>query len=149
LRAQRPWCIGFARGVAKAALFITENPAAGAYIFLTMYPPPRPKRVEAQSDPVASPPPSPAERIEAQTDAILGRLRRRMPLYRSYDRAVIKAGYIAPAEWQAEVKYAPEEAKIPDSSIFFTDALIDEINQFDADAIRRQARDFPLPFPKA
>ena len=37
------------------------------------------------------------------------------------------------------------EDQVKDTSRFFTNALIDDVNAFDAETIRRQAREFKLP----
>ena len=133
LRDHRDWAVGFARGVAKAAVFARANPEAAAWAFIQLYPEAAPK----------------GKSPEEQVRAILGPLSRRIKLYASYNPAVTQWGWIDPAEWVEEVKFAHVEAKIPDPSTFYTDDLIADINRFDAAAIKAQALSYPLPFRKS
>jgi NitT/TauT family transport system substrate-binding protein len=130
LHDHRNWAVAFARGVAKAALFARTNPAAAAYLFIQMFPEAAPKN----------------RSLQEQVQAITVPLSLRMKLYRSYDPNVTQWGYIDPAEWREEVKFAGAESKIPDPSIFYTDDLIAEVNQFDQQAVKDLALSFPLPF---
>jgi NitT/TauT family transport system substrate-binding protein len=133
LRDHRAWAVGFGRGVAKAAVFTRANPQAAAYAFIQMYPEAAPR----------------GKSVEEQVHAILGSLSRRLKLYASYNPAVTQWGYIDPAEWVEEVKFAHAEQKIPDPSIFYTDDLIADINRFDAAAVKAQALAYKLPFQKS
>jgi NitT/TauT family transport system substrate-binding protein len=133
LHDHRAWAVGFARGVAKAEVFARANPEAAAYVFIQMFPEAAPK----------------GKSLEAQVHAIVGPLSKRLKLYRSYNPAVKQWGYIDPAEWKAEVKFAGVENKIPDPSLFYTDDLIADINQFDEKKIKAQALAYRLPFKKS
>lgn len=130
LKNHRKWAVGLARGVAKASIFIRQNPEAASYLFIKMFPEAAPKGKDLQQ----------------QVKAIMVPVTKRLPLYRSYDKSVTKWGQISPAEWQEEVKFANAQSKIADPSIFYTNALIDEINRFDQNKIREQAKNFKLPW---
>jgi NitT/TauT family transport system substrate-binding protein len=133
LRDHRAWAVGFARGVAKAEVFARANPAAAAAVFIQMYPEAAPK----------------GRTLEDQVHAIVAPLSKRLTLYKSYNPIVTQWGYIDPAEWVEEVKFAGAEQKITDPSSFYTDDLIADINRFDQAAITAQALAYPLPFKKS
>ena len=130
LAQQRKWAVGFARGVAKASVFTLANPEAAAYTFLQMFPEAGPK----------------ATALEDQVKAIMVPILKRMPLYASYDKSVTQWGRIAAAEWKDEVGFLGLEGKVGDTSAYWTNDLIDEINQFDAEAIKAEAKAFKLPY---
>lgn len=121
--------VGFARAVAKAQIFIQENPEAAAWVFLQEHP-------EAGIK---------AAGVEEQVQALVNPIRKRSELFMPYDTSV-PMGYIKESEWKDEVSFNGFEGKIDNVSQFFTNDLIDEINDFDKDAIRKQAREFKLPY---
>ena len=126
---KKKWAVGLGRGVAKASLFIRTNPEAASYVFLQMFP-------EAGAR---------GKSISEQVRAIMVPVLKRMPLYVSYDETQRQWGRISPAEWQAETKFAGLGDKIKDTSRFFTNDLIDEINDFDKGEVVAAAKDFKLP----
>lgn len=126
LKNQRAMAVGFARGVAKGTIFALENPDAGSKVFLKMFPE---SRVPSKSD---------EENIQAIKIAVA----RRMPLWRCPDPSVTKLGFIREQEWRDEVAFAGLTDKITDVHQFYTNELIDDINSFDVEAIKRQARDY-------
>ena len=133
LRAHRATAVGFARGVAKAQVFIQENPEAASYIFTQMFPEAVPR----------------GKSVEEQVKAIMVPVVKRLPLYSSYDKSIRQWGYIKETEWRDEVKFAGLQDKITDLSVFYTNDLITEINAFDAEKIKQEARGFTLPYKKA
>ena len=132
LARHRPWAVGIARAIAKAHIFIRENPEAGAYIFATMFPEAVPK----------------GKSQEEQVRAVMVPLAKRMKLYAPYDESVKKWGTIKQSEWEDERAFAGFDGKVPDLTVFFTNALIDDIDAFDAAKIKNEARAFPLPYKK-
>ena len=130
LKEHRDWAVGFARAVAKSSVFVQRNPEAAAYAFIEMFPQAAPKGVS----------------IQQQVKAIQTSVVKRMPLYSPYDKSITKWGYIKGSEWEAEVKFADLEGKVGDLSRLYTNDLIDDINRFDADAIRKFADQYPLPY---
>ena len=48
LQNHRNWAVGLARGVAKAHIFIQENPEAAAYVYSQMFPEALPKGMDLQ-----------------------------------------------------------------------------------------------------
>lgn len=131
LREHRAWAVGLARGVAKAHIFTRENPEAAAYIYGLIVPEALPK----------------GKSLEEQVKAILHTVKFRMPFYEPYDKSV-KPGFIKDSEWRDEVSFAGFDGKIANVSQFFTNDLIDEINNFDAEKIKAEARAFKLPYKK-
>jgi hypothetical protein len=61
---------------------------------------------------------------------------------------VTKWGQLSAAEFKEEVDFMGLSDKISDPSQFFTNDLIEEINDFDAEKIRKQAREFVIPQAK-
>jgi NitT/TauT family transport system substrate-binding protein len=130
LRTHRATAVGFARAVAKAQVFIQTNPQAAAYVFTQMFPEAVPK----------------GKSVQEQVKAIMVSVVKRLPLYASYDKSMHQWGTIKPSEWQAELKFAGLEGKIPDLSIFYTNDLIADINNFNAAKVKQEARAFKLPY---
>jgi NitT/TauT family transport system substrate-binding protein len=126
LKSQRAMAVGFGRGIAKGTIFALENPEAGSKVFLKMFPE---SRVASKSD---------EENIQAIKTAVA----RRMPLWRCPDPSITKLGFIREQEWRDEVAFAGLTDKIADVQQFYTNDLIDEINSFDVEAVKRQARDY-------
>jgi len=120
LGEQRKMLIGTARAIAKASVFLMANPQAGAQAFLQMYPETAP-RGSSEADAVK---------------AVLQAVARRIKLYEPpYPNA--KMGSINPDEFKVEAEL--NDLKIADLSPFYTNELIDAINDFDAAKIRAQA----------
>ena len=127
LEEHKDWAVGLARGVAKASVFIQNNPRAAAYGYIQMYP-------EASPN---------AATLSEQLDAVEIPIKKRMPLY-SNDN-VTKWGEINTAEWEDEAAFLGLEGKITDTSQFYTQELIDEVNQFDEEEIVKQAKEYKIP----
>jgi NitT/TauT family transport system substrate-binding protein len=132
LREHRNWSVGIGRAVAKAEVFIRENPRAAAYAFLQMFPEAAPK----------------ASTLDQQLNAIMLPIVKRQEFFSSYDKSVTKWGQLSAAEFKEEVDFMGLSDKINDTSQFFTNDLIGEINDFDAEKIRKQAREFAIPQAK-
>jgi NitT/TauT family transport system substrate-binding protein len=129
LKNHRKWAVGIGRAVAKAQVFIRENPRAAAYAFLQMFPEAAPK----------------AASLDQQIKAIMVPIVKRSPFFSSYDKSVTKWGQLSAAEFKEEVDFMDFNDKIKDVSSLFTNDLIDEINTFDTEKIRKQAREFKIP----
>ncbi len=129
LKEKRNWAVGVGRGVAKGQVFIRENPKAAAYAFLKMFPEAAPR----------------ASTLEQQLAAIMMPITKRSPFFSSYDPRIKKWGEMSAAEFKEEVEFMGLSEKIPDVSGLFTNELIDEINAFDANKIRTEAKDFKIP----
>lgn len=117
--------VGFARGVAKGTIFMINNPEATAKIFYEMFPQAVPKGQEFKD-------------VIADTTEML---KARVPAMKL--KPGQKWGEIEPAAWAIELKFAGLEGKLHRPiTDFYTNALIDRINQFDAKAVAEQARNF-------
>jgi NitT/TauT family transport system substrate-binding protein len=125
IESNRALCVGFGRSVAMATEFILANRPAGARAFLDMYPG------------LAARDLSPAEAVSQMANSIS----RRIDLYRPpYPGA--KLGSIREAELREEADFYG--LKIPDLTPFYTNALIDEINDFDREKIIAEAKAFKI-----
>jgi NitT/TauT family transport system substrate-binding protein len=129
LREHRDWAVGVGRGVAKGQVFIRENPKAAAYAFLQMFPEAAPK----------------ASTLEQQLNAIMVPIVKRSPFFSSYDPSIKKWGEMSLAEFKEEIDFMGLNDKVADAAGLFTNDLIDEINAFDQEKIREQARSFKIP----
>ncbi|MCX7154033.1 MAG: ABC transporter substrate-binding protein [Betaproteobacteria bacterium] len=123
LKANQKLAVGFARSTAKASEFILANPEAGARAFLKLYPDAAPKGK------------SEAEAVKA----ILYSVNKRMQLFRPYDKTR-KMGYILESELKTELEFLGLPPK--DLRSIYTNDLIDEINNFDVEKIRAEARNY-------
>jgi NitT/TauT family transport system substrate-binding protein len=129
LREHREWAVGVGRGVAKGQVFIRENPKAAAYAFLQMFPEAAPK----------------ASTLEQQLNAIMMPITKRSPFFSSYDPNIKKWGEMSATEFKEEIDFMGLNDKVADAAGLFTNELIDEINAFDQEKIREQARSFKIP----
>ncbi len=117
--------IGFARGVAKGTIFMINNPEATAKIFYEMFPQAVPKGQEFKD-------------VIADTTEML---KARVPAMKL--KPGQKWGEMEPAAWEIELKFAGLEGKLHRPvTDFYSNALIDRINQFDQNAVAEQARNF-------
>lgn len=117
----RALAVGLGRSVCKASQFIQANPKAGALAFLRMFPETAPRGAST----------------EAATAAILQAISRRIKLY-SPPYPGAKMGSINEQEFRTEA--AMNNLQIADFKPFYTNELIDDINHFDVDKIRAQAK---------
>jgi NitT/TauT family transport system substrate-binding protein len=129
LDSNKKQAIGFARAVAKGSLFVQQNPEAAAYIFIKQYPEAAPR----------------GKSLADQIKAVKIPVEKRAPLFTNYDKSVHDLGHISATEWQDEVAFLGLQGKIKDPSSFYTNDLVKEINNFDHDAIVRQAKEFKIP----
>ncbi|HVZ45492.1 MAG TPA: ABC transporter substrate-binding protein [Ramlibacter sp.] len=127
----RRWAVAFGRSVAKANIFIRENPEAAAYLFITRYPETAPA----------------GQSVPEKVKSILKFVEKRAPLYAPYDKAVTKWGYTKKEEMMDELDFNKVRGKV-DPALLWTNELIDDINHFDAEKIRRQAREFAVPYKR-
>jgi NitT/TauT family transport system substrate-binding protein len=122
LKSNPKLAVGLGRSTAKASEFILANPEAGAKAFLRLYPESAPKGK------------SEAEAVKA----VLTTIARRITLFRPYDKTK-KMGFILESEILADAKFAGLE-NIKDVKPLYTNELIDEMNNFDAEKIRAEAK---------
>ncbi len=121
LKDNRKVAIGFARGVSKASEFLLANPEAGAHAFVKMYPETAPR----------------GSTEEQGVKSILEAISRRVKLYAPpYPGA--KMGSINPDEFTAEAKL--NDLTLTGLDRYYTNELIDAINEFDPAKIRLEAQ---------
>lgn len=124
VRNDRKTVVGLSRAVAKATVFTFANPEAAVRLHWKMFPESKPKN---------------KPEAEALKDA-LKIIASRAKVWSIEDAPVRKWGYMDPSRWDAMVRILGLEGKVKDPQRFFTDVLLDEINQFDEAKIREQAR---------
>jgi NitT/TauT family transport system substrate-binding protein len=131
LKNHRDWAVGVGRATLKGEVFIMANPEAAAWIYLQMYPEAAPKNMS----------------IQDQVKAVMVPLVARMKLFAPNDPAT-KWGYMKPSDWQDEMRLSETDLgkKTLDPTVLYTNALVDECNDFDRQAIEAQARNFKLPY---
>jgi len=125
IKEKRTLAVGLGRGTAKGTIFALENPTASAELFLKMFP-------EAGV---------PSKSKDENVQDIKTVVARRMPLWKPYDSSVTKWGFTTEKEWRDEVEFMELTGKVADVGQFYTNELIDEINTFDAEAVKKQARE--------
>ncbi|MDE2229473.1 MAG: ABC transporter substrate-binding protein [Alphaproteobacteria bacterium] len=112
IEKNRATCVAFGRSIAMSTEYILTNPAAGARAFLAMFPGTAPRGITP----------------EAAVQRTLKVVKRRLTLYRPPYKGA-KLGSIQNSEWRAEANFIG--LKLADLKPLFTNALIDEINDFD------------------
>lgn len=124
LQSNRQLAIGFARAVAKGSVFAQQNPQAAASVYIQMHP-------------EASPPGmTKTEAIDRVVTSISHRTKEWSP------PSGTPWGQTTPTEWQNEINLLGVQDKVKDPSVFFTNDLIPEVNQFDANAVKQQASSY-------
>jgi NitT/TauT family transport system substrate-binding protein len=120
IQAERALMIGYGRSVAKASVFMMANATAGAIAFLKMYPETAPRGSTRE------------EGIKSILEAISRRIKLYAPPYPG-----AKMGSINPDEFITEAKM--NDLTITGLDRYYTNELIDAINDFDAGKIRAAA----------
>jgi len=121
-------CIGVGRAVAKGTVFALANLRAASEIFLKLYPTAVAKGKSHD---------------EAITD-MLYIIGSRAKNWVREGGASSKWGVMMEEDFKNERKFLKLEDKLPDLSKVYTNRFIDEINRFDAEKIRQQARNYKL-----
>ncbi|MCK1479494.1 ABC transporter substrate-binding protein [Bradyrhizobium sp. 197] len=121
IEADRALFVGYGRSVAKASVFLLANPSAGAQAFLKMYPETAPRGSTAE------------QAVKSVIEAISRRIKLYEPPYQG-----AKMGSIREEEFATEAQMNGWDIK--DFKKIYTNDLIDEINKFDVEQIRAQAR---------
>ncbi|HVZ45499.1 MAG TPA: ABC transporter substrate-binding protein [Ramlibacter sp.] len=126
----RRLAIGFGRAIAKANIFTRENPEAAAYLFVKRYP---------ETAPAGLSLPDSVKAVQRLVD-------KRAPLLAPYDESS-KWGYTVPADLETEIALMNLKGKAQASQLW-TNELVDEVNRFDANQVKKLARDFVLPYKR-
>jgi len=127
LENDRDTLVGFSRAVAKGYLFTMENPEAAVKITWDQYPESLPRNM--------------SEEDALRSGVIVNQ--RRMEIWSS--TKVDKLGEFVVADWERLIKYMTDQGLIKtDLPIerVLTNEFIDEINDFDQDAIKTQAKNY-------
>lgn len=119
----------FAQGIAKAAIFTLNNPEAAVKIHWEYYPESKPTGI-------------PEDQALAEAVHLI---QSRNPKYDIAGRTIEKWGAFTPEEWEATQDFLFDNGIITekkDVAEYYTDELIEEINDFDADAVAQAAKDY-------
>lgn len=116
--------VGFARAVAMGSVFVAENLECGAAIFLKQFP-------------QAAPQGASTEEAIADISTIVGK---RAPLWSPENIDETQWGITIPEMWAAEAQYQDIEAGEELYGDLYTNEFIEEINDFDAEAVREAAQ---------
>lgn len=121
--------VKFAQGIAKAAIFTLNNPEAAVKIHWDHYPESKPTGI-------------PEEQALAEAVHLI---ESRVPKYDIAGRSIEKWGAYTPEEWEATQDFLFDNGVISqkqDVSTYYSTELVDEINDFDAEAVARKAKEY-------
>jgi NitT/TauT family transport system substrate-binding protein len=126
LAQNRQAVVGFLRNLAKGLLFMVTNPEAAIMIHYKVYPETLPRGMSAE------------DAVKANLSTLLVRNPKLLP------KPGEKWGENSKELWEFYVRnylgFGPD--KVRDPSQFFTNELLDEVNDFDQEAIIQQARNW-------
>ena len=128
LETHRDEICAYVQGISKGVEFVSENPEAAIRIHWKVYPESKPRGV------------SEAEALRFS----LGVLKSRMDKWDPSDELVQKHGAYSHEEWMKIVDQMGLRESVDDEMIrsLYSNELVDCANDFDAEAIRQQARDY-------
>lgn len=129
VESNREVTVKFARGIAKAALFTITNPEAAVRIHWERYPDSKPTDVPEE---------------QALKEAVHV-LEARLEKYKIEGREDPRFGPFTDAQWEATQNFLYENGVVSDKlpvSEYYTNEFIEEVNDFDHDAIIEQARNY-------
>ena len=86
--------------------------------------------------------------LGAQVKAIAPSIAKRAILYSPFDKSVTKWGYMRMQEWEEELKFGNFKLTKDQIAHLVDNSLINQIDDYNKDAIRKQAKEFPLPYKK-
>ena len=121
-------CVGVGRAVAKATVFTLANLPVAAEVFLKMYP-----------TAVAK-----GKTREQAIQDIVHIIGARSKNWVRDDVSPHQWGIMLEQDFENERKFLNLEGKLPDLTKYYTNQFIKEINNFDADAIRQQAKTYKV-----
>jgi NitT/TauT family transport system substrate-binding protein len=124
LAAEPETVVGFGRALRKSQEFIMASPAAACQVFVTMYPEMVPR----------------GSTMEDAIKTLLPAAERRAPLFRPFMEGTVP-GEMNLAEFEESADFLGLEIE-GDMSSLFTNELVGQINDFDAEAIRAQAQSY-------
>lgn len=126
-KENREAAIGVCRAINKGIVFALESPEAAARVHFKLYPEAKPKGKTDE---------------EGLRDAV-HLIKARSDKFPKDPVKFPKYGYNYPRGWEAYIKVlALDPQKVGDVRRFYTNDLLDAINDFDEAKVRRQARDY-------
>ena len=128
LKSNRPLAVGFLRAVAKGTVFLIENPKAAIQIHHKLYPESIPKG-------------KPMDQV--LKEMIRGVAMRAQKCYAVHpDDEDKRWGAYSRKAWDTYLRFLGLEGKLKDPYKYYSNELIDDVNKFDVEKIRTQARNF-------
>lgn len=127
LAENRDVCVAIGRTVARSTVFLIENPEAAIRIHWGTYP---------EEVPQGAP-------FEVALERTLTAMRRQATLLSFADTDTVrKFGYMDPAAIERQLDIEGVSGRLGNTEDFFTNALVDDMNDFDIDEMVQLARNF-------
>ncbi len=128
LKSHRPQAVGFLRAVAKSTVFLLENTKAAVQIHYKLYPESLPKG-------------KPIDQV--MKEMIRGVSMRAQKCYAVQPEDEDKRwGAYTRKSWDTYLKFLGLDGKLKDPYKYYSNELIDDVNKFDVEKVRIQARNF-------
>lgn len=133
LRTHRNEVCAYVRGIAQGVEFVLENPEAAIHIHWKIYPESKPRGISE----------------EEALKFSLGVLKSRMDKWDPSDELIQKHGAYSHEEWMKIVEQMGLRPSVDDAMIraLYSNELVDCANDFDAEEIREQARNYVFSDP--
>lgn len=128
-KANRDKLVRLFRGMAKSTIFAAANPELAIRLHWQMYPETKPKGKGE------------AEALKEAVHVMQTRIWKWLPSEQDEDKRI---GGSTLRQWQAQVRFAGVQDKIPDANILFTNDILDDVNKFDRKAVEDQAKRMTL-----
>ena len=128
-KANRDKLVRLFRGMAKSTIFAAANPELAIRLHWQIYPETKPKGK------------SEAEALKEAVHVMKTRIWKWLPDEHDEDK---RMGGSTLRQWQATVRFAGVQDKVPDANVLFTNDILDDVNKFDRKAIEEQAKHMTL-----
>jgi NitT/TauT family transport system substrate-binding protein len=128
-KANRDKLVRLFRGMAKSTVFAAANPELAIRMHWQMYPETKPKGK------------SEAEALKEAVHVMQTRIWKWLPAEGDEDK---RLGGSTLKQWQATVRFAAVQDKIPDATVLFSNDILDDVNKFDRKAVEEQAKRMSL-----
>lgn len=125
LEEHRDIAVAVSKCIAQATVFAIENPRAAAWVYYQLHPD------QVPGD----------KTLDEAIDNVLHIIRYRIENWKTEGRADTRWGWFDAVEWANEAELR-DLVGVIDPTQFYTNDLINDINDFDEEAIRQMAREF-------
>jgi NitT/TauT family transport system substrate-binding protein len=121
---ERERILGYLRAITKGAIFLAENPEATVTVHWALYPESKPTGV-------------------SEEEAFAGAMKRVEQKFDNWEKPVTGRWCEFPDGWvEAYLDHLGMPGAIEDTSMVYTNELVEEINDFDEDAVREWAKNY-------